>query len=182
MNTPESEPISSATGENMLADQIYPSVAALAFFKGMTEPQLQLLAASAMQVTFQPGESILREGEPANRFYLILEGRVELASEVKEHNHLPVHTLGPGDNLGWSWLFPPYYLHFSAHALEPVKAIFFYGTRVRQQCEEDHELGYQLMKRVAEALIQNLTATKEQLLEYADAKSLPAELQPPIEL
>ena len=181
MSAPEPKPIISATGENILADQIYPTVAALAFFKGMTEPQLQMLAASAMQVTFQPGESILREGEPANRFYLILEGRVELASEVKEHNNLPVRTLGPGDNLGWSWLFPPYYLHFSATALEPVKAIFFYGTRLRQQCEDDHELGYELMKRIAEVLIQNLTATKEQLLECADVKSLPAELQPPIE-
>ena len=124
-----------------------------------------------MQVTFQPGESILREGEPANRFYLILEGRVELASEVKEHHNLPVRTLGPGDNLGWSWLFPPYYLHFSAPALEPVKAIFFYGTRLRQQCEDDHELGYQLMKRVAEALIQNLAATKQRLAESADGKT-----------
>ncbi len=181
MNTTEPKPIISATGENTLVDQIYPSVAALAFFKGMTGPQLQMLAASAMQVTFQPGEPIFREGEPANRFYLIREGRVELTSEVKEHNQLPVRTLGPGDDLGWSWLFPPYHLHFSAHALEPVKAIFFYGTRLREQCEDDHELGYQLMKRVAEALIQNLNATKEKLLESVDVKNLPAELQSPLE-
>lgn len=181
MNAPEPAPVISASGESNLAEQLFPLIAAQPFFQGMSDQQLRVLAASAMQMTFQPGESILREGEPANRFYLILEGRVELASEVKEHNNLTVRTLGPGDNLGWSWLFPPYHLHFSAHALEPVKAIFFYGTRLRQQCEDDHELGYQLMKRVAEALIQNLTATKEQLLKCVDVKSLPAELQPPIE-
>jgi CRP/FNR family transcriptional regulator, cyclic AMP receptor protein len=85
---------------------------------------------------------------------------------------IPIQTLGPGDDLGWSWLFPPYYLHLSARALEPTRTIFFHGTRLREQCEQDHDLGYQLMKRIAEVLIQRLRATQQRLMECNDTSKL----------
>ena len=56
-------------------------------------------------------------------------------------------TIGPGDLLGWSWMFPPYVWRFTARAVEPTDAIFFYGTILRQYCEKDHSLGYELFKR-----------------------------------
>ena len=67
--------------------------------------------------------------------------------------------------LGWSWLFPPYYWHFDARALEPTTAIFFYGTRLREQCEQDHDFGYEIMKRMTQVVIQRLQATRKQLLK-----------------
>jgi len=183
MNTPTNEipslksstskPSPSNANPGDLARQLYPIIAQQPFFKGLSPGQLRVLADSATRAEFKPDESIFREGERANCFYIILEGKVVLESEVKEHKAVTVQTLGPGDNLGWSWLFPPYYLHFSARAMEPVKAILFYGTRLQQQCEDDHELGYQLMKRSAETLIQNLHATQLRLMESVDVANLP---------
>ena len=110
---------------------------------------------------------------PANRFYLILEGKVMLESEMEERGEMiPIQTLGPGDDLGWSWLFPPYTLHFSARALELTRTIFFYGPRLREQCEQDHELGYQIMKRITEVATQSLGATQRRLMQYID-KNIP---------
>ena len=143
------------------------------FFKGLSTEHIQVLAESAMEIKFEPGESIFQEGSPANRFYLILEGRVMLESEKKDRNLIPIQTLEPGDDLGWSWLFPPYLVQLSARALEPTKAIFFYGTRLREQCEQDHELGYQLMKRIAEVGTQRLQRTQERLMEYIDRYTIP---------
>ena len=138
------------------------------FFKGLSEQQLRLLAASALEMKFAAGQKIFEAGSPANRFYLILEGKVVLESELGEPGvMLPVQTLGPGDNLGWSWLFPPYLIHLGAHALEPTRVIFFYGTRLREQCEQDHEFGYELMKRVAEVQTLCLSATQQRLVECA---------------
>jgi hypothetical protein len=57
---------------------------------------------------FETGATIFEEGSPASRFYLILTGRVVLSSEMEDRNVIPIQTLGPGDDLGWSWLFPPY--------------------------------------------------------------------------
>lgn len=125
-----------------------------------------------MEMQFEPGQPIFREGSPANRFYIILEGKVVLETELQDRGMLTIQTLGPGDDLGWSWLFPPYYLHLSARALEPTKTIFFYGTRLREQCEQDHDLGYQLMKRIAEVVIQHLLATQQRLMECADKRKL----------
>jgi CRP/FNR family cyclic AMP-dependent transcriptional regulator len=90
---------------------------------------------------------------------------VVLGAETEDRGNIPIQTLGPGDDLGWSWLFPPYHMHFSARALTPVKAIFFYGTSLREQAEKDHELSYQLLKRIAEVMVRRLQATQTRLVE-----------------
>lgn len=155
-----------------MPQSLYALVAQQPFFKGLNAHQLQLLTDSAMKMQFEAGQSIFQEGSTANRFYLILEGKVVLEAELKERGMIPIQTLGPGDDLGWSWLFPPYLLHLSARALEPTKTIFFYGTRLREQCEQDHELGYQLMKRIAEVAIQHLQVTQRHLMECIDTNEL----------
>jgi CRP-like cAMP-binding protein len=156
---------------------LYSLIAEQPFFKGLSPHQLQLLADSAMEMKFEPAQQIFEAGSPANRFYLILEGRVVLESELAEPGvMLPVQTLGPGDNLGWSWLFPPYLVHLSARAMTPTRTIFFYGTRLREQCELDHELGYELMKRIAEVATECLRVTQQRLLESVDAKKVQGKL------
>ena len=134
------------------------------FFKGLSAEQLELLTDDALELKFVPGHNIFREGGEANRFFLILEGCVVLESETEEGCPIPIQTLGPGDDLGWSWLFPPYTLQFSARAVEPTKAIFFYGTRLRARCEADHNLGFELMKRIAEVMMKRLQSTRRQLM------------------
>ena len=155
-----------------LAQSLYALIDGQPFFKGLTVAQLELLAASALEMKFEAGQTIFAAGSPANRFYLILEGQVVLESEGAEHSQMVVQTLWPGDDLGWSWLFPPYLLHFSARAVEPTKTIFFFGTRLRDQCEQDHELGYQLMRRAAEVATRNLQAMQLGLLQFRDPKKL----------
>ena len=135
------------------------------FFMGFSEHHLALFADSAREMRFEAGQAILEEGSPANRFYLILEGKVVLGAELEDRGIVPVQTLGPGDNLGWSWLFPPYHIHLSARALSSTRTIFFYGTRLREEAEQDHEFGYQLMKRISDAVIQRLRATQQRLVE-----------------
>jgi CRP-like cAMP-binding protein len=134
------------------------------FLRGMTERQLELLAEESMSAEFKTDERILYEGGPANRFYLILEGRVELESPLLGGEAVHLQTLGKGDVLGWSWLFPPYLWHFDARAVTPTKAIFFYGTRLREMCEENHDFGYELMKRVSDIVIKRLQAARLELV------------------
>ena len=141
------------------------------FLKGFTSRNLQILADSAMHVEFETGQIIFQEGDLANRFYLIESGKVALETPKKDEEPKLIQTIGAGDVLGWSWLFPPYYWHFDARAVEPTKAIFFYGTRLREQCEQDHDLGYELMKRMSEVVIKRLQATRKMLLEELTQKS-----------
>jgi CRP-like cAMP-binding protein len=137
------------------------------FFADLNEDQLRVVRELAMEVHYGPDVWIFREGDPANRFFIILKGYVSVEVEYSGQT-MPIRTLGPGDDLGWAWLFAPYYMHFSARTTGPVRAIFFYGTRLRDACEQDHELGYRLMKRVAQILVQNLSATQRRFLETTE--------------
>jgi CRP-like cAMP-binding protein len=134
------------------------------FLRGLKPEHLRLLGDSAMRMQYAAGELIFREGDPANRFYLIEQGRVCLESHRQDEAPVEVQTIGPGDVLGWSWLFPPYYWQFDARALEPTTAIFFYGTRLRERCEQDHAFGYEMMKRMTQVVVQRLQAARKQLL------------------
>ncbi|MDB6024741.1 MAG: Crp/Fnr family transcriptional regulator [Verrucomicrobiales bacterium] len=141
------------------------------FLSGLSEQHQQTLIDCAMLQEFREGERIFCEGDPANRCYLILEGEVVLESAVREEDSILIETIGAGEVLGWSWLFPPYYWHFAARATKPTKAIFFYGTRLRQLCDQDTSLGYELMKRIASVVIQRVQATRKELLKSTHRRS-----------
>jgi hypothetical protein len=72
--------------------------------------------------------------------------------------------------LGWSWLFPPYFWHFNARAVEPTDAFFLNAPPLRAECESDHELGYELIKRIAQVMLKRLQAIRWQLLRLEGVK------------
>jgi CRP-like cAMP-binding protein len=142
-------------------------LAAQPFLKGLSKQQLELLSNNAMEVEFPAGKMIFNEGLTANRFYIILEGEVALESPASKRGTQPdlIQTIKAGDVLGWSWLFAPYQWHFDARAVKPTKAIIFFATTLRELCESDHKLGYELMKRVTKVVIKRLQSTRLRLLK-----------------
>jgi CRP-like cAMP-binding protein len=72
--------------------------------------------------------------------------------------------LGAGDLLGWSWMFPPYVWQFTARAVEPTTVLFFYAAILREYCEKDHSLGYELLKRISAVMVTRLRAAHDQML------------------
>ena len=70
------------------------------FFKGLSTRQLATLAESALLMAFEPGQELLKEGGPANRFYLILAGKVAFEMEADANGAtIPIQLLGPGDEV-----------------------------------------------------------------------------------
>ena len=136
------------------------------FLAGLKREQLALLTDCAMATNSKKGQTIFREGEMANRFYLIETGRVVLESSEGLGNPVIIDTIGPGDLLGWSWMFPPYTWQFTARAVEPTAAIFFYGTILREYCEKDHSLGYELLKRMSVVMVKRLQAARKNTVAF----------------
>lgn len=154
---------------NASKETLATTIAEHRLFKDLAPRYLALLAEVAMFKEFAADEVIFREGDPANRFYVILDGEVALESARGDGPSVLLQTIGRDDVLGWSWLFPPYYWHFDARATVPTKAIFFYGTWLRENCERDHDFGYEMMKRMSAIIIDRLQATRKKLAE-AEAK------------
>ena len=146
------------------SESIATRVALHPFVAGMNHVQLALLTDCAMSTHFKKGQLILREGEFANRFYLIETGKVVLESSSASEERLVIEAIGPGDLLGWSWMFPPYTWQFTARAVEPTAAIFFYGTILREYCDKDHSLGYELLKRMSAVMVKRLQAARKNML------------------
>jgi len=139
------------------------------FVQDLPERYLDLLEGCASNVRFEPGEVIFREGGEANHFYLVREGKVAVEIYAAERGSITIMTVDKGEALGWSWLFPPYRWQFDARAVEVTRAIALDGKCLREKCEKDHDLGYELMKRFAQVVEQRLQATRLQLLNVYEA-------------
>lgn len=139
-------------------------------FAGLAPEQLELIAGCASNTRFVAGDRLLEEGKQADVFYLVRHGTVALEIYAPGRGAVVIETLQPGDIVGWSWLFPPYRAHFDARAVDLVRAVAFDGACLRGKCADDHALGYELLMRFAQVLIDRLQSTRLRLLDvYGDA-------------
>jgi CRP/FNR family cyclic AMP-dependent transcriptional regulator len=135
------------------------------FFSGLEKGFCQLVCGCAKNVRFEAGHYLFHDGEPANELYLLRHGRVALEVAVPGRGALTFQTLSAGDIIGVSWLIPPYRWTYDAKALDLTRAIAMDATCLRGKCEEDHDLGYELMKRFVPILIERLHGTRLQMLD-----------------
>ncbi len=132
-------------------------------FRGMTQAALELIAGCGSTVRFHQTEILFGEGDPADTFYVLHHGSVTIETLVPERGMVTIDTLGRGDVVGWSWLFPPYRWHFEARARSLVRATAFDAACLRAKCESDPAFGYDLMARFAQILIDRLRRTQLRL-------------------
>jgi CRP-like cAMP-binding protein len=141
-------------------------------FEGLTPGEFELIAGCGSNVRFREGELLFRDGDEADTFYVLRHGSVALETFVPARGAVTIETLESGEVVGWSWLFPPHRWHFDARALSLVRATSFDGACLRAKCESDPRLGYDLMSRFAQIVIERLQQTRLRLLDvygYAGA-------------
>ncbi len=134
------------------------------FFAGMKDEYTAVISGCAKNCRFEAGQYIFREGETADQFYLLRSGRVALQIAAPE-KAIMIQTVGESEIVGASWLVPPYRWGMDAKALELTRAISLDAACLRGKCEDDHTLGYELMKRFMPILLQRLQATRLQILD-----------------
>ncbi|MCH0566575.1 MULTISPECIES: cyclic nucleotide-binding domain-containing protein [unclassified Streptomyces] len=128
-------------------------------------PQRRRLMELAREVSFPEDARIFEAGGTADRFWVIRSGAVSLTQQVTSIQRVTVASLGAGDLLGWSWLFPPYQWDFGAEAFSPVRTYEFQAQPVLRLCEEDPALGLTLLRVVSEILAYRLETTRNKLME-----------------
>ncbi len=143
----------------------YDLLAAHPFLAGLTDWQLERLSMCSQRSFFHAGNRIFREREYADRFWLIQDGQVNLDLELPDRGDVVVETLGAGAVLGWSWMFPPYRWHFGAVAVETTLTVEADGAEVRQLCERDPQLGYELTRRFMQVVVERMQFARMRLLD-----------------
>jgi CRP-like cAMP-binding protein len=136
-----------------------------AFLRDLPERHQTRLACGARVFNAAPRELLARQGETANTFYLIRSGYVSIGLHTPDRGIVPIQTVGPGEVVGWSWRVPPYRWQFDCRAVDSVQGLALDAEYLRQQCEQDHELGYYLLKQLVAVMGDRLAATRLQLLD-----------------
>jgi CRP/FNR family cyclic AMP-dependent transcriptional regulator len=134
-------------------------------FFGLEPAHLGLIAGCARNEHVAAGTLLMREGDAADRFFLIRHGAVALEVDAPGRGPMRIQTLHEGEVVGWSWLFAPFRWHVDGRALETCRLVAFDGACLRGKCEADHDLGYELMRRFAAVVIDRLQGSQLQLLD-----------------
>ena len=149
----------------MASETILETLQGLEFTRDLPPAQIEKLAALAFDVHFPENFTIFRELEAGELLYLIKEGQVALFVRVPGEGRTTILTLGPGELLGWSSLFPSGRKTASARTITLVEAIAFNAAQLREAMEEDNALCCSLLWRVTQIIASRLKATRLQLLD-----------------
>ncbi len=140
------------------------------FFRGLSKPFCEIIAGCGKHVRFEKSQIVYRQGDPADTFYVIRHGHVAL--ELPGGGRpLVYQTLHDGDILNASWVVPPYRCQSNARAVETTVAIAFDASCLRDKCDANHDLGYDLMKRFVPVVVERLTHARLQSIDVYGAGS-----------
>ncbi len=136
-----------------------------AFFAGVDEGTVLTVAGCAANVVFKEDAFVFRQGEPADRFFIVRTGKVAVEIHDPSRGAMGIQTVCAGEVLGWSWMFEPYRWRFDARALDTVRATSLDARCLREKCEQDPRLGYLLMRRISAMIVERLMGVRLQMLD-----------------
>lgn len=138
--------------------------------KGLPDSSFAYLESIAESAALAANEVMFEVDSPAEKFYLIDEGRVGLEISIPGRTPIVLETLGAGDMVGVSWLFPPYRWSWRARALTQTTVFIFDAHQIRGRGEVDRELAFHLYRTVAAEAVRRLQRARVQLLDiYSEA-------------
>ncbi|MGD0256832.1 MAG: cyclic nucleotide-binding domain-containing protein [Thermoplasmata archaeon] len=135
------------------------------FFQGMTGDLPQRLAPLAVEKSYALGDMLIREGDVADRFVLLFEGKVALEIVLPDRPRVTIQTVGGGEVLGWSWLLPPPQWWLDARAVKRTRCLELPAAPLRALLDSRPEYGYQFLLRLLPVVAQRLDHTRFQLMD-----------------
>ena len=127
-----------------------------------------------LELTGEKGEIIFRTGELGEYLYILTEGSVELIYIAKDdrdpeiEKEILVGEIRPGEPFGISSFIEPHILTATAKVTCAGKAIKITAEKLHALCENDPQMAYGLMSRIAEATLERLGYTRIQLAAAKD--------------
>jgi CRP-like cAMP-binding protein len=145
---------------------LLPTLQGIPWFIDLDEDQLLRLARISEVRTLKAGDVIFREGEKCDGLYLVLEGQVSIQIGIPFHGQVRVFTAEPLDAFGWSSLTPVVRQRTSeAVAITDCHVLQINSEELKQLCDEDHTIGYVIMRRIANVVATRLLTTRLQIMD-----------------
>jgi CRP-like cAMP-binding protein len=137
----------------MNRSEIFEALESSEFFRGLDRKDIEKIASLCREQTFEPGQTIFRQGDTGDRIYIIAEGQVALERAVDlgaRKGNVVIGTIGKGRAFGcWSTLLGKSHSFLSsASCQKPTKAVFFNGTEIRALMLSNPALGFCILERL----------------------------------
>lgn len=140
-------------------------LAAHEYFSDLSDDILKFLSECSSLQAIKKGDILFRQGEKADKFYVIRKGSVSIQIPAIMGPVLEIEKLGQDEVLGWSWLISPYKWHFQTRADEDSELLAFDGAAILARCEQDPKFGYELLKKFAGLMSVRLNAARVKMME-----------------
>jgi CRP-like cAMP-binding protein len=150
--------------------QLIKALESIPWFQEISVEHFEKIAAIASLIEVDAKQELFREGDVEDYLYIVLQGRVAIEIFVPSRGRMRIYTAEPMDVVGWSSVTPVIRRRTAgAQAVLPSCLVRLDAMKLRQFCEEDHELGYIVMRRMANVVASRLLMTRLQLLDmFAD--------------
>jgi CRP-like cAMP-binding protein len=135
------------------------------FFEGISDEHLEFLVSVASPLHIEANRFLFRQGSSADCFLVLHNGDMALELHVGAKGARIIQTVGPGEVVGWSWLYPPHRWMYDGRALNTIDCLCLNGEQVRTRMADDHDLGYEILNRFGDVIVQALNRTRLQLLD-----------------
>ena len=135
------------------------------FFSEFSDDVLKFLCECSSTREIKKGQILFRQGEHADKFYVVRNGRISIQMPAIMGPTLEIQTLGKDQVLGWSWLISPYQWNFQTKAEEDSELLQFDGTAILERCEQEPKFGYELLKKFAGLMSVRLNAARQKMMD-----------------
>ena len=133
------------------------------YFADVSDESLREVAMIAEEETYAAGTVLFREGDKADKLYILVDGEVDIQYTLGTGELRTVDTLVPGELLMWSALVEPFRSTAVSTTRQDIKVITIDGERLRSLCETDHNLGYRMLISLTKLLATRLEGARVQL-------------------
>ena len=147
-------------------DEVCLEMQKIPWFRELREEHLRKIAGISTLRRAKPGEVLFREGDKQDNIYIVISGRVALDMFVPHRGKIRFYTCEEWEVVGWSGATPEVHQRIAgAVAVIDTLLISTGAEKLRQLCEQDHDLGYLVMRRMANVVASRLVVTRLQLLD-----------------
>ena len=137
-------------------------------FRAMKKSFIKKIMNVSATESYEQGDLLFQQGDPANQFYILLRGRIKLTlGKTGQSVYIVSHG---GEAFGWSSLIDREIYTASSECMTPVKLLRFNRENVLEILEEDPANGLVFFKRLAGLLGNRLLYSYEMISTAAQTE------------
>ncbi|MBW2364630.1 MAG: cyclic nucleotide-binding domain-containing protein [Deltaproteobacteria bacterium] len=118
----------------------------------LTDDMIDKFLPITESLKFDEGEVVFREGENAERFYMVRRGKILLEQRISEKITISMGTVKPGYAFGWSAMLGGTTYTSDAVCAERSEVFSVNGIELTRLLDKDPSMGYRMTQRVLRCL------------------------------